>query len=326
MKKASGKIHFIHQMERAYVPANQGDWISSPYLYFKSFFENYTCIMHSVWSILWHEIERDDFVIYGGGGLLDNSNALNDILNRLMEECDNVIIWGAGSHKYTEEFIASCIDGTTEVELAKIPINYEKALLLGIRDFNHPSKLPFLPCVSCLHPAFDKLFLNAHRVKRKVGAIKHGLDKNFEVRNFPYSMSSNASPIGGIVQYIMESSVMLSSTYHGVYWSILLGRPVLAPASRRGIEKYLYLPRQIGFFEDDHDYDEENILRLCGGLAEYPPFLEEARALNWSFFKQVKNRIESCMPAPPYSDTLEILAKRVAQLEYTILELSRRLI
>ena len=95
--KRVGKIHFVHHLEKLYAAPNLGDWIASPYYYFTDFFSRYTCVLHSDWSVLWHEIERDDIVIFGGGGLLDNSDALNVVLNRLIDKCDNVIVWGAGT-------------------------------------------------------------------------------------------------------------------------------------------------------------------------------------------------------------------------------------
>ena len=84
-KSQKGKIHFVHHLEKLYAPANLGDWISSPYYYFIEFFSRYTCVLHSDWALLWHEIERDDIVIFGGGGLLDNSDELNIVLNKLIE-------------------------------------------------------------------------------------------------------------------------------------------------------------------------------------------------------------------------------------------------
>ena len=125
--KASPDRIFRGALEKSYAPPNQGDWIASPYYYFAGEFSRFTCVLHSAWSILWHEIDTAGVVIFGGGGLIDNSNALNDILNRLFLECDNVVIWGAGTHKYSNEFIDSCDDSNIHnIESATISINFDK--------------------------------------------------------------------------------------------------------------------------------------------------------------------------------------------------------
>ena len=118
------------------VPANLGDWICSPYYYFVEYFSKFTCMLHSDWAVLWHEIEKDDIVIFGGGGLLDNSDELNRVLNRILDRCENVIIWGPGTHRYAEDNIFG-------QQTASVTINYEKAALIGVRDYMHPSNLPF---------------------------------------------------------------------------------------------------------------------------------------------------------------------------------------
>lgn len=309
--KRTGKIHFVHHFEKSFAPANLGDWISSPYYYFLDFFSRYTCVLHSDWAVLWHEIDRDDIVIFGGGGLLDNSNALNQVLNRLLEKCDNVVIWGAGTHKYNENNIFG-------EQPATIPIRFDRAVLCGIRDYEHPYNVPFLPCASCLNPAFT-VDRSTRRIEREVGTIRSALETSFAVSGVPSSVS-NGEPIGTLVDYILSSNVILVSSYHGAFWSLLLGRKVILPASRLGVDKYRYFRYPVGFFEGD-EYDEDELLRIASKLPETPDFLAEARALNIEFFKKTRDYIEERIVTPIEPETTQILAKRVAQLEFTMHEL-----
>ena len=323
------KLHFIHQLEKSYVPPNQGDWIASPYYYFAGEFSRFTCVLHSAWSILWHEIDTEDVVIFGGGGLIDNSNALNDILNRLFLECDNVVIWGAGTHKYSNEFIDSCDDSNIHnIESATIPINFDKAALIGVRDYMHPYGLPFLPCASCLHPAFESAAIFGE-IKREVGVISHGLDRFFEISDYPYALVSNTDPMSSIVKYICESNVLLVSTYHGAFWSMLLGKKVVILESRRGIEKYRYFRFPVGFYKDTNSYDEKKILDIASELPEPKGFLADARKLNLDFFVKVNELLEKQLE---YHDdgggnigTILNLSRRIAQLEFTLRDLHQRL-
>jgi hypothetical protein len=298
----------VHQLEKSYVAANLGDWISSPYYYFTEYFSRYTCVLHAVWTILWHEIEKDDVVIFGGGGLLDYSDPLNIVLNRLLEKCDNVIIWGPGTHKFAKNNVFG-------QESSTIPINFEKAVLCGVRDYQHPYNLPFLPCASCLHPAFS-IEKTEVKIEREIGTIMHGLDGSFRVAGVPSSVN-NANPIGTIVNYILSSNVMLVSSYHGAYWSMLLGRKVILEASRLDIEKYKYFRYPVDSYQGKQ-FDERELLRIASEIPDHSDFLAEARALNNQFFEKVKILIEDRIPRISTTETIQVLSKRVAQLEFTI--------
>lgn len=309
--KRQGKIHFVHHLEKTNVPANVGDWICCPYYYFTNYFSQYTCVVHSDWAVLWHEIERHDIVIFGGGGLLDNSDELNRVLNRLLTVCDNVIIWGAGTHKYTDKNI---FNKRTATE----PIKYERAALVGVRDYQHPSELPYLPCVSCMNPAFS--LPKDRKPVRNVGVIKSALEATFAVKDIP-SFVTNAQPIGSIAQYILASKVILVSSYHGAFWTMLLGRKAVLPASRLGVDKYKYFRHPVGFFADGA-FNEAEILKIADGLPDIPDFLGESRRLTLEFFEKCKAYIEERLQPAAQNETVQIVAKRNAQLEFTIIELS----
>jgi len=304
------KVHFIQHFEKINSSGNTGDWICSPYNYFIDFFSQYTCIVHSIWAVLWQEIEENDIVIYGGGGLLDNSNELNNQFNSILRKCRNVIIWGAGTHKYRE-------DNIFQIPSADIPIDFDRAAFSGIRDFEHPYNQPFIPCVSCLHPAFD-IEKSAINIERNIGVIASALENSFIISNAP-STINNALPIGAIVEYILSSNIILTSTYHGAYWSQLLGRKVILPESRICVDKYRYFKYKVGLFKDEI-FDEVKLLNISSGIPEQLNFLNEARALNMEFFIKVRNFIEERIYPSSAPHSLQILSKRIAQLEFSLIE------
>jgi hypothetical protein len=318
-RKTSSKIHFIHQFEKSFVLANLGDWLSSPYYYFSEFFSQYICVLHSVWSVHWHEIERSDVVIFGGGGLIDNSDSLNKVINKIIDRCDNVIIWGAGSHKYSNNSFG--------VETAKVKIQFEKLSLCGIRDYQHPYtqepyKAEYVPCVSCMHTEFDIAAKKDLPIINSIGTISHGLDDSFPIRNIP-SAVTNSEPISTITNYILSSRVMLATSYHGSYWSMLLGRKVILHSSRLIIEKYNYFRHRVGIFEGNQ-YDETEILKIADSIPEITDFLTESKNITLKFFEKVKKHIEQVLTKNNLSNigTVQILGKRTAQLEFSIHELS----
>ncbi|WGV17380.1 hypothetical protein [Fuscovulum ytuae] len=310
MKKA-GKIHFVHHLEKRYVAANLGDWICCPYYYFPDYFAQYTCILHSDWAVLWHEIERDDIVIFGGGGLLDNSDELNRVLNRLINCCDNVIIWGAGTHKYNKDNIFGKKTATEE-------IHYDRAAIVGVRDYMHPSGLPYLPCVSCLNPAFLTP-QDSVPIKRTIGTIKSALETNFAVEGLP-SFVTNAQPIGKVAKYILSSQVILVSSYHGAYWAMLLGKKAVLPSTRLGVDKYRYFRHPVGFY-DGNSFNEDELLSIASNLPEIPSFLEESRKLNHDFFEKTRIYIEARIEPSMPNETIQNMAKRIAQLDFTIVDM-----
>ena len=309
--KFKGKIHFVHHLEKRHVPANLGDWICCPYYYFEEYFSRYTCVLHSDWAVLWHEIEEDDIVIFGGGGLLDNSDALNHVLNRLIHKCKNVIIWGAGTHKYNDQNIFGKQTATEE-------IRYGQAAMVGVRDYQHPSGLPYLPCVSCLNPAFSMKQEDVP-IQRTVGTIKSALENTFAVSDLP-SFVTNAEPIGTVVKYILSSKHILVSSYHGAYWSMLMGRKSILPATRLGVDKYRYFRHPVAFY-DGTTFDEAAIVKLADDLPEIPDFLGESRRLNMEFFETCKQYIEERIELSAEDETLQIVSKRNAQLEFTVLDM-----
>lgn len=309
----SSKIHFISHVEKSYEAVNLGDWICSPYSYYGDFFSNYTCVFHSHWSILWHEIEKSDVVILGGGGQLDNSDALNNQINKVFRNCDNVVIWGSGTHRYSPGNIFN-------KKTAEVPIQYEKAKLIGVRDYDHPSGLSYLPCVSCMHPAFSKVLDKPKKIRRKVGTIRSALESSFAVEGLP-SFVDNSQPLEKILEYALESELILASSYHGTFWSQLLGLKVILPESRLGVDKYKFFRHVPGFYKPSQ-YNESELAQLAKSVEQPTGFLEESRDLSNQFFDKVKDLIEAqlIMPKSNEIQTLQILAKRNAQLEFTLKE------
>ena len=309
--KKSGKIHFIHHLEKLYSAANLGDWICCPYYYYEEYFSKYSCVLHSEWAVLWHEIEKGDVVIVGGGGLLDNSDELNRVLNRIIEKCNNVIIWGAGTHKYNENNIFS-------EKTASERIMYERLALVGVRDYEHPSGLPYLPCVSCMNPAF-LTSQNDVPVTREIGTIKSALESSFAVQELP-SFVTNAEPIGTVVNYILSSRAILVNSYHGAFWTMLMRKKAVLPATRLGVDKYKYFRYPVGFYEGDK-FNEHEILEIVNNLPEIPNFLEESRRLTEEFFLKCKDFIEDKIKLSNKNETLQIISKRNAQLEFTVIDM-----
>ncbi|MDR3048785.1 MAG: polysaccharide pyruvyl transferase family protein [Elusimicrobiota bacterium] len=255
------KIHFIHRPD----DTNVGDMKCCSLEYFYDFFNNYNIIKHDIASIKWSEISRYDIIILGGGGILYNSDLLQENINRLLQINPNVIGWGIGFNTHKEQRI-------------NIEIDFSKFKLIGIRDFNHPCKLEYLPCVSCLDPAF-KL---QKQIKRRVGVIEHLWFKINE--DFGCEKISNWSNFDDLIDFISETEVIVTSSYHIVFWSILMKKKVICinPFSNK-FDFFKYKP---AFYSGNLESDIQK-------AAIYDGALQDGINFNEQFFQRVKAIVEA---------------------------------
>jgi hypothetical protein len=206
------KIINLHVVD----PENIGDLYSAPARYFK--FPGFQVEVRDILQLetLIQELTRTQdttkvHVIIGGGGLLFKK-FLSEF-QRLPELSKNgrLIAWGVGAQQYSEKPPQKAFDYSQYLQ---------KFDVVGIRDF--PAPYHWVPCASCLHPAFDK----PRSVKHEVVVFSH---KKFRIRvqNLPF-MTNQSSDFEKILDFLGSGETVLTSSYHGVYWSLLLGRKVIA--------------------------------------------------------------------------------------------------
>lgn len=191
-------IYFAHVKNTV----NTGDKRSTPLFYYD--FKELQTAEIDLTDLTQINILPDDFIIIGGGGIIDSGNKWNQAMINAMTKTPNVIFWGCG------------FNYSKPKELIKIDL--EKALLSGIRDYKHHC-FRFVPCVSCKSRFFDK----PYQVKRKIGIIKHHsrpLTLDQSLQDIPFI--NNAKDIAQIIKFIGESEIILSNSYHALYWSSLL--------------------------------------------------------------------------------------------------------
>ena len=280
------KIHFINRIDQT----NAGDLACCPLNYFYDYFSQFNIIRHDIDFIDFNIIESDDIVILGGSGMLNVSQSFNININKLLAKCKNVIGWSIGFNTHNKLwFIGSDFQ----------EINYNKFKLIGIRDFNHPSKLPYLPCPSVF--AFSKSSADKKFIKRKFGIIKHK-DLQFDIPIDADTILNNYS-IKEIEKFISESECIITNSYHCAYWSLLLNRKaIVINKFSTKFDFYKYKPEMIELntppLEDDASNKKFRTtliekLNNCYNVAKtYETFYSEAINANNSFFEKVKCIIE----------------------------------
>jgi hypothetical protein len=147
---------------------------------------------------------RDRVVIVGGGGLL--GEPASPRLLRLLNSKPKVAIgWGIG------------LNHTSQT----IPPWAAQFDLLGTREWNIGHR--WVPCVSCMSPLFD-----VRREPRHPAVLyTHHHHRGLPLRGELPSMSNAGSTINEVIDHLASAEIVITDSYHGAYWAILLGRRVV---------------------------------------------------------------------------------------------------
>lgn len=250
---------FIHRID----PNNPGDLNSTPYHYLESwqrgFLVDYTSLQYlSGWDF--------DNVVIGGGGLTAKFlHALKDFKAQ-QASIKNLVVWGAGWE----------VDNTELDDLAK------DTTLLGIREWLPGTvyEQNWVPCASVLHPEIQKNL--GATPSQNFLVIDHFKRNPIEFEDTPCTRISNRpNTIEEVLKAIADHRFVITSSYHGVYWSLLLNKRVVFVSdpwhAKVATSKYA-VPQGEKFSWDLFDQTEK-----------YPNAYEECRQANLAFIEKFKN-------------------------------------
>jgi hypothetical protein len=291
---------------------NPGDLFSNPARYFFKSEEIKSIDVDKLQYPLWN---LQDAIIIGGGGLIGNPNFdklvervtihpdeffLNQILNlnikgvsgenkklmfewkshiqeytnKLIPDLDRKIgprvLWGVGFNAKDDIVSGYDIDW---------PEYLNKFHLVGIRDWN--SGYTWVPCVSCMHPGFDKTY----EITNKVVWYEHKkrlIDpKVFDKYPAPRMINCGQN-MDQILEFLGSAEIVVTNSYHGVYWATLLNRKVICIPWGSKFKTFKHAPTLAS---------EKNWADLFDETISYPNALTECRIANLEFF----NKVESLM-------------------------------
>jgi hypothetical protein len=148
-------------------------------------------------------------VVYGGGkimGGLRKSLTANDRAARAR------IAWGVSTVQKNRFSL-------------KYWLAYRQMNLVGTRDFGD-DRFPWSPCVTCLAAAFDQSYPEEHDV---VAYVHHWRvrDRGVELPVGIPVMENIENDLPRVLRFIASGRTVMSNSYHGVYWALLLGKKVL---------------------------------------------------------------------------------------------------
>lgn len=203
-----------------------GDLMSTPYNYFTLPGESSAA---DFWSTINAYEDRFDNIIVGGGVFWKNYVRTQMYYERLRPE-RHLILWGVGidtpnSPPISMDFIDRCT-------------------LIGTRDFGGASideiKVVFCPCASAMNRAFD---IQRPPPKHKVVCYLH---HNKEIDPLDLSdglpTMNNYSCFTDALDFLSSGEVVITNSYHGLYWATLLGKKVVCMERGGKFEHFKWTP------------------------------------------------------------------------------------
>ncbi len=268
----------IHRIDN-----NVGDIMSSPLKYFKFPQDSKTV---DIMSINDQQVLEKDIII-GGGGLIAREFFAEKMSYIAEKRKGKLISWGIGHNSY--EDLGNHLH---------YPKYMDKFDLHGIRDYSQGFN--YIPCVSCMSELFDKKY----ETKYEFVVYKHANSQwkiPTEISNLPLMVNHKYSPkarkksffkkisfwhqqdefqleFSKIIKFLGQAETILTNTYHGMYWGILLNKKVLAfPFST----KFYTLKYKVPLCDLNNWQDK------LQHIPTYPEALAECRDANKHFYQQV---------------------------------------
>ena len=250
---------------------NVGDLASTPALYLRALRDATVIDALS----LEHRIDEltDNTVIVGGGGLFGHPafaamwRALQSAHPR------HLIVWGVGVNDYDSPDRLEDRFALSHRELATFD-------LVGVRDGDTSAR--WVPCISCLHPAFDAL----PQPTAPVVVFSHAQASLDHIAPDAPHLTNFGSDIARAIEFIANGETVLTNSYHGAYWALLAGRRVslISPFSTKfeGLRRVWPIP-QFG----EHPFEVTEAARRG---RSHPDALTQARAANAAFAADVARR------------------------------------
>jgi hypothetical protein len=168
-------------------------------------------------------------VIVGGSGLIGPGPFEDAIQSIFPQRPAAVVFWGIGHNVLygvgrdptTGWRNRLLMDGRTLLW----PEYFSAARLVGVRD--HGAGLPWVPCASCLIPLLDGLREAEPRHEfAVVNHYEHPIDTSAALARrlkFPH-ITNNTEDLPHVLRTIASARVVVSNSYHALYWALLLGR------------------------------------------------------------------------------------------------------
>jgi len=261
----------IHRIDKG----NVGDFYCAPHLYFDQLKNKQLDIfdfksLDNTITNNWITKVTKNALIIGGGGLLNRGSfeLQMKLFENLSQLSKKTVLWGVGHNEKNK---------STFGNVMSYNIDTSKFGMVGVRD--HSMGEEWVPCVSCMHSIFDQKFDES----RETGIIFHKKTiKNKQLLNKleKYPSTSNTTNLEDMITFIGTSQTVVTDSYHAMYWSMLLGKKVVAVPNSSKFYDFKYLPVYSSFETFEADLNKAQ---------SYSGVLAECREVNLKFAHKVFN-------------------------------------
>lgn len=252
---------FLHARETS----NIGDLRSSPFDYFT--FRGET-VAADFWSTVNRGEESFDNIIVGGG-IFGNNYLRQPMYYERLRPKANLVLWGVGTD--TPRSPPLLADFT------------DRCALIGTRDYEAPSidggRILFCPCASAMSPAFD--ISRPPPVHEAVCFLHYNKAYKQAAVFGDHPVMHNYGELTDTLDFLASGEVVITDSYHGLYWATLLGKKVISLV-QGGKFAYFKWPPAHATLERFGE-----VLKEAADIPAYPEALAEARALNMAFYERV---------------------------------------
>jgi hypothetical protein len=194
-------------------------------------------------------------------------NFVKKYINLIKPRTSPRYIWGAGHNGPLDK------RGDADILYPDWLMNFDT---VGVRDWD--KNQPWVPCASCMHPALYKKYA----IKNDVVFFEHKkqLIKNFGNDSIPRFINSGSN-IDQTIELLGSANIILTNSYHGAYWGVLLGKKVIVvdPWS----SKFLSLKHAPWLLKRDQEWKE-----VVDEIKIRDTALEDCRMATEKFWKKIK--------------------------------------
>jgi hypothetical protein len=266
-------------------PKNVGDWWSPPHRYFKEINPQEEIDLISTTKPL----QTKDLVIVGGGGL--GRTAFRPYLDNLSHPNKgySLIAWGVGTDLDCSPEESKSMRGN----ISLLGNFFEGFDLVGTRVYDSLHPELWTPCASCMHPEIENwrdkkasrdILIYSH--KRHPITPKGSINfwrRDKHTIKLPKGLSCSYADNSGNnitekLRAMANARIVITNSYHGVYWATLLEKQVICIPFKSGLYSFKHTPQYV---------KEEVTLDDLHTAPTYANALEECKNANTAFLKQV---------------------------------------
>lgn len=250
---------------------NAGDWWSPPIRYFR--FKKAKAIdIFSFEKVL----NTESVVIVGGGGLGRPvfEGALTALRNPKRRY--KLISWGVGCD------VSEDRGGTVTPSETPAGSYFSGFDENGLRIFPSLNEDSWLPCSSCMWHKFD--YYRKLAPKESLGFYEHKRVQIADQLKLRHpNLNNSGDSIEEKVAFLARFQVIVTNSYHGVYWATLLNRKVVCIPFKGGLYTFKHKPAYIL-----RDLSEVRLQELLS----YPNALEECREANIDYLRGIVSKYQ----------------------------------